>query len=150
MTNEILTLRVTGLGHKLTLEVDSSLSLLELKEKIAFETTIPAEYQRLICHGKNLNEDARSLADSQLQDRTKIMLLHNKEYAADREAFEQIHALKKELENLASSENGKSPEVVHELVTQICCKLDAVDIHGSETLRKIRKDILKQAESIDS
>ena len=75
------TLRVSGLGQNLTVQVPSSSSIATLKACIAAKATdwIPAEYQRLIARGIKMDgmEDCTTLADAGLQDRTKVILLHN-------------------------------------------------------------------------
>jgi hypothetical protein len=53
------------------------------------------------------------------------------------------------MDELATKQSETSPEVTHELLTQICCKLDSVDTHGSEHLRAMRKHALERAQSMD-
>lgn len=147
--SDSLTLRVSGLGHKLTFDMKPSSTVGEVKAEIEKQTSLPAAYQRLIVHGKKLEDDSVTLTELDIQHRTRVMLLHNETYAADKEGAEAISALVKEMDELASS-SSRTAETVHELVTQICCKLDAVDTHGSETLRVMRKNAMAKAEELSS
>jgi len=145
--DKLLTLRVAGLGHKLTFDMKPAATIGEVKAEIQRQTSLPAAYQRLIVHGKKLDNGSLSLSDAAIQHRTRIMLLHNEMYAADREGVEAITTLLQEMDELESN-NSLQPEAVHELITLICCKLDAIDTHGSETLRAMRKEALQRAEAI--
>ena len=151
----MFTLRVAGLGHKLDLQISSAASLASLQAELEAQTHIPAGYQRLISHGKNVTKDVdsktKSLSELGIQDRTKFMLMHNEHYAADKEGCEQIGKLQSELDALqAKYQAGDMNQVaLHELTTQLCCKLDGIDIHGSQTLRAMRKKVLLQAEALD-
>lgn len=151
--DNLLTLRVVGLGHKLTFDVSSSATVGELKGQIEDQTSLPAAYQRLIAHGKKLDAggggDEATLADLGIHTRTSLMLLHNESYAADKEGAAKISELIKEIDELAARAESIPPDAVHELVTQICCKLDGVETHGSDSLRAMRKRAIERAESVD-
>ena len=148
-TSSSITLKVIGLGHKLTLTVPSSLTVGGLKQEIQNQTDIPVGYQRLICHGKNLDHDDEIVGEKGL-DRTKVMLLHNASYVTDRDALEKIQKIQGEIDQLDKQlADDHDPHVIHELITQICCKLDAVDVSGSETLRDLRRQALHRAEAMD-
>ena len=142
-----LTLRVTGLGHNLTLNVPCTATVGDVKAEIERLTALPAAYQLLITHRQKLEDDEATLSSFEI-GRGRFMLLHNKLYAADVEGITTINALMKEIDDLAASQS-KSPNVIHELVTQICCRLDGIDTHGSEPLRAMRKQALEKAEAID-
>ena len=142
-TVDSITLRVAGLGHKLTLTLAPDETILSLKNKIETQTTLPAEYQRLICHGKNLNDDSVTVHDL---DRTKILLVHSALYNQDKDSFEALQKLNAEIKRSAALEDA---DLKSELATQICCKLDAIDIHDSPTLRRLRKAALQAAEALD-
>eukprot|EP00546_Thalassionema_frauenfeldii_P016342 CAMPEP_0178896900 /NCGR_PEP_ID=MMETSP0786-20121207/1443_1 /TAXON_ID=186022 /ORGANISM="Thalassionema frauenfeldii, Strain CCMP 1798" /LENGTH=154 /DNA_ID=CAMNT_0020567381 /DNA_START=58 /DNA_END=519 /DNA_ORIENTATION=- len=145
-----LTLRVAGLGHNLILEVSSLSTLKDLKLEIESRTSLPVGYQRLIGRGmKNLDNDEVTLESLDIQDRTKLLLLHNKNYAIDKEGLEAINELQKEIDQLSANIDAEKPEVVRELVTRICCKLDGIDTQGSNTLRALRKEAIRKAESLD-
>jgi len=149
MSDTLLTLKVTGLGHKLTLNVTETATIGDLKREIETRTSLPANYQRLISRGKKLDTDDATLASLDIKNRTSIMLLHNESYAADKQAIDEIMALSKEIDDLAANKDSLSREVLHERVTAICCKVDEVDTHGSESLRAMRKAALKKAEAVD-
>jgi len=149
--NNLVTLRVVGLGHKLTFDVSSSATIGEVKEQIENRTFLPAAYQRLIAHGKKLDHsnDEMTLADLGIQNRTSLMLLHNESYAADKDGVTKISELLKETDELSGKSDTMPRDVVHELVTQICCKIDGVETHGSDTLRAMRKQAIEKAEAVD-
>jgi hypothetical protein len=110
---------------------------------------LPAAYQLLIAHRKKLEDDTATLDSLDIAHHTKFMLLHSKLYGEDAEGVATITALTREMDDLVAQQSEASPEVTHELVTQICCKLDGVDTHGSEHLRAMRKQALAKAEAID-
>jgi Ubiquitin family/BAG domain len=143
------TMRVSGLGHSLTFGLISSATVRELKQRIEQETRLPAEYQSLLARGSKLDNDDLSLAEAGIQDRTKIMLMHNNLYTQEKEGFEALTRLEEEITALASKKDTSTPVLIRELVTKICCRLDEVEILGSSTLRARRKDLLKRAESLD-
>lgn len=148
----MLTLRVTGLGHTLTLEHPSTSSIESLQQEIERQTQIPVVYQRLLARGHKLDASpqTRSLNDAGIQDRTKIMLLHNALYAQEKQGFEALEALAKEIGDL---EDKKKQEIsmaeISEFATRICCKLDLVDTQGSDNLRARRKELIRRAEILD-
>jgi hypothetical protein len=146
---ENLTLRVVGLGHSLTLDMDKSGTIGALKEQVERETDLPAGYQRLVARGKKLDDDSVTLASMGIEHRTRLMLLHNEFYAADQTGVTAINALTKEIDELVAKADSTSPALIHELVTQICCKLDAIDTNGSDKLRTMRKQAIAKAEALD-
>jgi hypothetical protein len=143
-----LTLRVTGLGHTLTLEIAPSATVADLKQQIEAQSSLPASYVLLIARGKKLNRDEATLAEVGLEDRTRLMMLHNEFYATDREGVTAISALLQAVDELQARANSTPPNVVQELVTQICCELDGVDTHGSSNLRTMRKQAIDKAEAV--
>jgi hypothetical protein len=145
-----ITLRITGLGHTLTLKFSSSTTIGCLKQEIASHTKLPAVYQRLLARGSKLESDTVTLEDAGLMDRTRIMLLHNALYAQEKEGFEALSALAKEIEDLAQTKDSISSTAMSEMVTRICCKLDEVDTKGSENLRSQRKELIRKAESMEA
>jgi hypothetical protein len=148
-----LTLRVAGLGHILTLDMEKSSTVGALKEQVERETDLPAGYQRLVASGKKLEDDSVTLASLGIEHRTKLMLLHNKLYAADAAGVTAINALNKEMNELVlakeADSDSTSPALVHELATRIICKLDAIDTNGSDKLRTMRKKAIAKAEALD-
>lgn len=150
MSDSLLLLKVTGLGHKITLNVAETSTIFDIKKEIETQTGLPASYQRLLSRGKKLDTDEATLDSLNIQNRTTIMLLHNESYAADKQAIDEIASLKAQIDALEARKESTPKDELHEQVTVICCKLDAVDTHGSESLRAMRKEALKKAEAIDS
>lgn len=150
-SNSLVTLRSAGLGHTHTLEIQSTLTIAGLKEEIEVLTGIPTAYQRLLARGSNLKEDNATLSDVGLKDRTKVMLMHNQLYAQEKDGYEALTVLEQKLKELEEEETQDSPAAARaERVTNLCCKLDAVDTQGSENLRSLRKKLLQRAEQIDA
>eukprot|EP00980_Cylindrotheca_fusiformis_P029152 scaffold22740_cov139-Cylindrotheca_fusiformis.AAC.6 len=146
------TIKVAGLGHSLTLETDGSTTTTtigDLKREIERLTNIPAMYQHLLARGKKLDMDQLTLEEAGIEDRTKIMLLHNAAYASEKGGYDVLARLQREIADLEAKKEETPSHVTSELVTRICCKLDAVDIQGSENLRALRKQLLRRAEGID-
>ena len=155
----LITLRISGLGHTITLENLSSTNTTidQLKEMIENHSKIPTIYQRLISRGHKLDQDedkddnVTTLQNIGMKDRTKIMLLHNKLYSVEKDSYEELMKLSQELDDIMILKKEKeetSEDVIHELVTRICCKLDSVDMKGSEHLKQLRKKLLQKAETI--
>lgn len=145
-----LTLRVTGLGHRLTFDITSSATINDVKAEIDRQISLPAPYQQLIARGKNLDQNGDvSLESLEIKNRTSMVLLHNQAYARDQVGVTAITELQREIDELAAKAQDTPPNVVHEIVTQICCKLDAIDVSGSEQLRYLRKQAIAKVEGID-
>jgi hypothetical protein len=144
------TLKVSGLGHSITLETEPSDTIGDLKQEIESQTSIPAIYQRLLARGKKLEDDTLLLEEAGLEHRTKVMLLHNPSYVQEKEGYETLSRLAKDIDDLESKKDETPNKLMSEFVTRICCKLDAVEIKGSEDLRAFRKTLLRKAQGIDS
>ena len=151
-----ITLRITGLGHTLTLEhISTHTTIGQLKQQIENETNVPIPYQRLLARGHKFDDDSNdnltTLDDINMKDRTKIILLHNHVYALEKDGYTKLMMLEKEINNLIDKHNTESLSkiVLEELVTRICCKLDMVEINGSEHLRSIRKRLLNNVNDIE-
>lgn len=144
-----LALRVTGLGHNLTFNIPCTATVGDVKAEIERLTALPAAYQLLIAHRQLLEDNEATLSSIEIGKNGRFMLLHNKLYAADVEGITTINALTKEMDDLTAAASESPNVMIHELVTQICCKLDNIDTHGSEPLRAMRKQALEKAQAID-
>mmetsp|Transcript_69 Transcript_69/g.194 ORF Transcript_69/g.194 Transcript_69/m.194 type:complete len:164 (-) Transcript_69:336-827(-) len=144
-----ITLRVSGIGHTLTLEVASCSTVGSLKHQIETRTALPSVYQCLLARGSKLDVDENSLDEVGLKHRTRIILLHNELYAKEKHGYSELSALAKEIDDLNRMKNSKPPAVLSDLVTRICCKLDGVSVDGSKNLRALRKDLIRKAENIE-
>ena len=156
---EKLTIKVTGLGHKLTLKDLPAVSTTVegLFQAIEEQTGLPSRYQKLIGPQKlNITyEDdliTKSLADLGIKNRTKLMLLHSPNYQAEKDTYEQLQAVEQEIANLRESikQQAQKEGYVAEMVTRICCKLDAIDTSGSQGLRAHRKKLIQTAEGLEA
>ncbi len=156
---EKLTIKVTGLGHKLTLKDLSSVSTTveDLFQTIEEQTGLPSRYQKLIGPQKlNIvySDDLiqKSLADLGIKHRTKLMLLHSPNYQAEKDTYEQLRSVETEINNLEKSirQQAQKEGYVAEMVTRICCKLDAIDTSGSQGLRAHRKKLIQTAEGLEA
>ena len=154
--NSGLTLRVSGLGYSITFEQlpPDSTTVNDLKQKIFQQTNLPVEYQRLLARGHKLDDvdGNMSLGQAGIKDRTKIMLMHNELYAKEKDIYDQLSKVEKEIDDLEAAnqkDDGLAHPVVSEMVTRICCKLDAIQTDGSTNLRSRRKMLLRRAEALD-
>ena len=178
-----ITLRVTGLGHNLTLkDLAPTTTVSDLQKSIHVATGLPPRYQRLIgprgmkINWKNDDGDGDgddksevtsgmiTLSELRIENRTKLMLLHSPFYAIGKDVYEQLREIEREIDDMDSniqrsyhsSDNNDNqnqlqrPIQVSEMVTRICCKLDAVDIKGSKALRSQRKELIRKAEGLET
>ena len=102
-----------------------------------------------MARGKKLDTDELSLQDAGLEDRTRLMLLRNALYVQEKDIVDSLLLIRKEIEDLEEKKDTTPDTVRSELVTRICCKLDGVDTRGSDSLRALRKQLIRRAESID-
>lgn len=161
----VIRLRVAGLGHAFELDADPSVTLGQLKEEIEHMIGLPAPYQRLVAKRKKMDDDTMVLGPTimggedgntiismgiGLEDRTKILLLHSPLYANDKEGIDKLTNLTKEIQKIDAGRRSRdmNNKTVQELIIQICCKIDAVETNGSESLRKFRKLTIKRAEEV--
>ena len=141
-------LRVAGIGFDIQLSVPGpSSTIADVLTIVADETKIPAPYLLLLFRGKKLTDGDATLADLKVKDRTRLMLLHGPEYGNDKAGIEALQAVNKELDDLESDESITA-KVIDEMVTRTCIKLDNIDVSGSETLRKLRREALHRAHEI--
>lgn len=144
------TLKVSGLDHSITLDMEDTSTIADLQSEIAKETKIPAIYQRLLARGKNFDISNLTLAEAGIEHRTKIILMHSALYAQEKEGFEFLLKLSQEIDELQAKRDSTPTNELCELITRICCKLDEVDFKGSENLRAQRKELIRKAESMDA
>jgi len=153
VNNDKITLKVVGLGHNFTFETTREDTVADVKAAVEHYTSLPSVYQKILARGKKLNDDNASLSSMGIQNRTRMMLLPSDVYNEDRAGFETIKRLSDEIDKMISSgnatENSPTSFAIHEQITQICCKLDGIDTHGSETLRNLRKKAILKAEAFD-
>ena len=169
MEEQTVTIRVTGLGHKVTLkDLPSSTTVTDLRTKVYEATGLPPRFQKLIGPQKlninyySENDDnhdndtlgTRSLSDLGIKDRTKLMLLHSPLYQNEKDSYETLKQVEDEIveleRSIRSGESSKQKEgFVSEMVTRVCCRLDAIDVAGSKELRAHRKELIQTAEGLE-
>lgn len=161
-TSSLLNLRIAGLDHHFDLSIEPTSTLAALKSEIERRTELPAEYLRLVARHKKLDDDSMVLGGTimdetgikeigiGLENGTKILLLHSANYFNDKVGVEQLNTLNKEIDKVDAGRKDKSMDnkTVHELITQLCCKIDGVETNGSEALRKMRKQTIRRAEGV--
>jgi hypothetical protein len=169
MEEQTGTIRVTGLGHKVTLkDLPSSTTVTDLRTKVYEATGLPPRFQKLIGPQKlninyySENDDnhdndtlgTRSLSDLGIKDRTKLMLLHSPLYQNEKDSYETLKQVEDEIveleRSIRSGESSKQKEgFFSEMVTRVCCRLDAIDVAGSKELRAHRKELIQTAEGLE-
>ena len=113
-------------------------------------------------HGYNLCADRSSLAESKETTKTAAFPaesyhVNNKQQrglgdkdiqhcSAQESVFSKVE---QEISELQAKAKSMKRHAVTELVTQICCELDQIDMKGSDELRNRRKDLIRKAEHID-
>ena len=158
-----ISLRITGLGNKFDLKdlPAEKTTVADLRLKVAERTGVPPRFQKFLGPQKlNITFSERgdlaekSLADLGIQDRSRLLLLHSPNYQMEKDVYKQllkvqdeINTLKKNIRN--HSNETQPPKYVAEMVTRICCKLDAIDTVGSKDLRKHRKELIQKAEQLE-
>ena len=145
-------LKVAAFGKQFLVEdMTPQQTVLDLQTRIEELTQVSVRYQRMLSHGKQLGDDpSQTLQDVGVQHRTKLMVLHNQLYAQEKQGWEALQALQREIESLEEAKSKMAKAIVHERVTQLCCRLDAVSVQGSDYLRQRRKELLQRAERIDA
>ena len=167
--DEKVTLRITGLGHKVTLKdlPASTTTVSDLRTKVYDATGLPPRFQKLIGPQKlNINYydendeqydstlKTKTLSELGIKDRTKLMLLHSPIYQSERDTYEKLTEVEKDIHELETrirdraSETTK-PGFVSEMATRFCCRLDAIDVAGSKELRAQRKELIQRAEGLE-
>jgi hypothetical protein len=158
----IITLRIAGLGHHFELSIESTATLLQLKQAIEKKIELAPEYQRLVAKHKSMDDDAMVLGGTiytesgvqsiglGLVDKTKILLLHSAQYTQDKAGVDTLNDLNKQIDEIDAQRISREFDsvTVHELITQLCCKVDGVETNGSEALRRMRKGTIRKAEGV--
>jgi len=90
--------------------------------------------------------------------------MHSPGFKIDQEAMDKITNLNQELDLIELKKKSDSDgihnihtgdaqeisqEVAKHLITDICCRLDLIDVSGSDTLRNIRRKVLKRADHLE-
>ena len=168
-SDNIIHLRVAGLGHYCEIDISPTATLSQLKSEVEKQTDLPNPYQRLVAKRKKMDDDTMVLGptiimsndDKQpgssiekigigLEGQTKILLLHSPLYAKDKEGLEKLTTYLQEINKIDTKFHNKEIDnkTVQELIIQVCCKIDSVETNGSEELRKIRKRTVRKAENV--
>ena len=147
MTDEPIRLRVAGIGHDMQLAANKTSTVSDIIAKISLETKVPPPYLLLIHRGKKLTDSSATLSDLKIKDRTRLMLLHGPEYSNDKAGVEELQEINKELDELEANSHLEA-EVIEELITRACIKLDNIEVSGSDTLRSLRREALNRAHEI--
>lgn len=153
-----LTINIRGLGHQLSLTgipIDETIS--HLRSRVEELTSLPCCYQRLIIKGYTIDSSTpndKTLRQLGLQPSSTIkgILMHSPIHELDKKILDQITSLNNELDVLdLRRKNGdfnKHLNACQHIITNICCKLDMVDVSGSTTLREMRRKVLNRAEDL--
>mgnify|MGYP002633193548 CR=1 FL=1 len=142
----VLRIRVSGLGQNIDLSLLDTATVGDLKAKIQVATGLPPPHQKLLFRGRAFLEDGQLATSAGIIDRTKLMLMRSEEGVRDASAAEAILALARDIDALSARE--LSSRALEELVTQLCCKLDAIEIGDSATLREMRRAQIRRAEGL--
>jgi len=85
----------------------------------------------------------------------KGILMHSPKYKVDKERLEKINGINQELDRLELQGKGEhvegkmiTKEAANHTITDICCRLDMIDVKDSDALRKMRRDALHRAERL--
>lgn len=153
---DTLTVRIRGLGHQLSLTgIPADETVSNLRSRVEELTALPCCYQRLIIKGITIDSSTpnnKTLRQIGLQPSSTIkgILMHSPIYEMDKNIFDEITSLNNELDVLdLRRKNGDingNLSVCQHMITDICCKLDMVDVSGSTTLREMRRKVLNRAE----
>ena len=143
-------LKVVGAGHSVEISVSDDATIRHVKEAVETSTGLAPEHQRLLYRGKAFDDDTAPALAAGLADRTKVMLMHSAVYARDQKAIEALRAVELELDALEAKRGTVSAATLEELSTQLCCKLDAVEVSDSDRLRASRKRLLTRCDGFVS
>ncbi len=81
--------------------------------------------------------------------------MHSPKYKVDKERLEKLTIINQELDSLELQGKGEhvegkmiSKEAANHIITDICCRLDMIDVKDSDALRKLRREALHRAERL--
>ena len=135
-------------GLKVTVDVPPSTTTVgDLKVLLEERGGPPAAYIRLLSRGKKLDNDDATLSSLGIVHRTALMAMHNEIYTQDQAGVRAIESILNEAEEL--KDPSIAADAVHERITQLCCRLDAVDTNGSAPLRQFRKSALSRLQALE-
>lgn len=140
-------LKVAGAGHSAELTVADDATIGAIKLAVEGATGLAPGYQRLLCRGKALDDDEANAQSVGVLDRTKLMLMHSPAHARDAQALSAIDAIARDIAALEAAAERGSASVV-EQCTQFCCKLDAVEVGESDSLRQLRRRLLARCDAL--
>mmetsp|Transcript_11205 Transcript_11205/g.35861 ORF Transcript_11205/g.35861 Transcript_11205/m.35861 type:complete len:149 (+) Transcript_11205:49-495(+) len=141
-------LALTGSGHNVSLTVENDDTVAALKQAVAGATGLAAEYQRLLHKGKRLDDDNALLSSTAITNGSKLMLLHSPAYARDADAIRIIEEIAREISEVQAA--AMAPGALEERCTRLCCRLDSINVSGSESLRQLRRQQLQRCEALSS
>ncbi len=87
----------------------------------------------------------------------KGILMHSPNYKIDQEVMDKITSINRELDVLELELHGQQRNInekltkaaASHLITDICCRVDMIDVKNSESLRQMRRKVLHRAEQLD-
>ena len=141
-------LKIAGAGHcvEVSLPNGATATVAELKRAVGESTGLAPPYQRLLCKGKTLGDDAVLGASAGVADGAKLILLHSPEYALDAKARAAIDGVAQEIAALQTAE-ALPTAALQERATLLLCKLDEIDCR-SDTLRQMRRAQIQRCEAL--
>ena len=142
-------LKITGAGFKIEVSVEDDATVQDIKNAVETQTGLHPSYQRLLWRGKELiKNDVASVYG--VCHRTKLMLLHSAAYVQDRDQMIPLQDIMEEMNTMETkaASNKLTPSEVQHCCTLLCCKLDAIDVGSSDTLRQIRRKYIQRCHDI--
>ena len=127
-------------GEAFEMELASSTLIERVKELVAERLKRGPSHVKLINRGKVLT--CGTLESTGLRDRTMLMVMPTADYHRDAASLEVLDRIRTEAD--AVTETGPA---AHERLTQLLCKLDAVDVSHSDWLRQRRKATISYIEA---
>lgn len=131
-------LKVGGCGLSFEIEFESSTTVATVLDVVAEKADVAPSHIKLLNRGKVLA--GGTLEAAGVRDRTKLMLVHTPDYHRDAKALEQIRTIRQKVDG----------DLNDELLTQLLCQLDAVDVTASDWLRQRRKQVISHIHGLSS